>query len=73
MTEMILLDPVRVLVGPDQPLQDHGAALLRGGRLEALGEPAREAARSAGLSMSGRLLRLVMSAGCQFAMLQWST
>lgn len=30
MTEMILLDPVRVLVGPDQPLQDHGAALLRG-------------------------------------------
>ncbi len=52
MTEMILLDPVRVLVGPDQPLQDHGAALLRGSRLEALGEPAREAARSAGLSAS---------------------
>ncbi len=52
MTDMILLDPVRVLVGPDQPLQDQGAALLRGGRLEALGEHAREAARSAGLSAS---------------------
>ena len=50
MTEMILLDPVRVLVGSDQPLQERGAALLHGGCLEALGEPAREAARSAGIS-----------------------
>ena len=50
MTEMILLDPVRVLVGPDQPLQEQGAALLCEGRLEALGEQAREAARSAGIA-----------------------
>ena len=49
MTEMILLDPVRVLVGPEQPLQEQGAALLRQGRLEALGDKAREAARSAGI------------------------
>ncbi len=49
MTEMILLDPVRVLVGPDQPLQEQGAALLREGTLEALGEQAREVARSAGI------------------------
>ncbi|MAD68513.1 MAG: dihydroorotase [Synechococcus sp. CPC100] len=49
MTEMILLDPVRVLVGPDQPLQEQGAALLREGRLEALGEQAREVARSTGI------------------------
>ena len=47
---MILLDPVKVLVGPDQPLQEQGAALLREGRLEALGEPAREAARTAGIT-----------------------
>ena len=49
MTEMILLDPVRVLVGPDQPLQEQGAALLREGRLEAFGDQAREAARTAGI------------------------
>ena len=46
---MILLDPVRVLVGPDQPLQEQGAALLRQGRLEAIGEQAREVARSEGI------------------------
>ncbi len=50
MTEMILLDPVRVLVGSDQPLHERGAALLHDGCLEALGEPAREAARSAGIT-----------------------
>ena len=46
---MILLDPVQVLVGPDQPLQEQGAALLREGRLEAFGDQAREAARTAGI------------------------
>ena len=50
MTEMILLDPVRVLVGPDQPLQEQGAALLKDGCLEALGDQARETARSAGIA-----------------------
>lgn len=47
---MTLLDPVRVLVGPDEPLQEHGAALLRDGRLEALGDSARDMARSAGIA-----------------------
>jgi dihydroorotase len=50
MPEMTLLDPVRVLVGPDEPLQEHGAALLRDGRLEALGDSARDMARSAGIA-----------------------
>ena len=49
MPEITLLDPVRVLTGPNEPLQKHGAALLRDGHLEALGEPARESARSAGI------------------------
>ena len=50
MTAMALLDPVRVLVGPDQPLEERGAALIHNGRLEALGEAARQAARSAGIA-----------------------
>ena len=50
MPEMTLLDPVRVLAGPDEPLREHSAALLRDGRLEALGASAREEARSAGIA-----------------------
>lgn len=49
MTQTMLLDPVRVLIGPEDFVQNKGAALIREGRLEALGDEARQAASAAGL------------------------
>ena len=59
MTEMLLLDPVQVLKGPGHAVEIGGAALLRDGRLEALGEAARAAAHAANITVQDAAQQLL--------------
>ena len=54
MTETMLLDPVQVLVGSDQPLQVGSAALFEEDRLIALGDEARQQAAERGIAAYDR-------------------
>ena len=67
MTEMLLLDPVQVLQGPGHSVEIGGAALFRDGRLEALGEAARTAARGADITaQDAATTARALPGGCTF-------